>query len=509
MLANIFRCVTLGFFIFSGTSFAQTASMKINSDLVLHPSQIANVFLITADKLNKSAKWDWPEMQFQKPYKTWWNTVQAKGPFTLNVRTDKLNAQEMSFELYWQEPVVSVGEFVVKDTIVKNLGGVLVHINVEGRCNGMDWKAVNGLWKIRGRMSWGIVNQELVVAWKEFEFVGNPSAPQPVTNMGECFGPPEIQEALRANVQSVTKDQAAMQDLMRRGILAWMNNSLHNLKMEVMKTRSGMLKPGLELLWQPQFMVMMPGGMIRIPGYLNLKRDGINAFPAVIDRTLPEQDYSTVTESAFILPQTVLEHIASFTYTTGDLGKRYKSTEIKGFVDLMNNRFNQSVVWPDLQKFATNTLFYFDLMAEGVPQLSNQRAGAANSGGGILYDVKAPILINDLAPAKDKYLNYVDFRSTVNGSLRVGVKSQQLTMTTAASSVPLTAKFRPEYQTYRAVDKNIDTSRLGTAGRDFINGKTFTVPLPQWKMGETINMVYGDLKIFKSSVILPLTFQKK
>lgn len=513
MAAKIF-CVSLqSFFIAlvfaSAPLGAQTASLKINSDLVIHPSQVADVFMIQTDKINKAATWDWPSMEFAKPYKTWWNQVRAVGPFTLNVHTELLNAQEMSFELYWQNPSVSVGEFLIKDTIVKDMGGAQVIIQLEGSCAGLNWRAPGGLWKVRGRMSWGIVNQELVVQWKEFEFFSNPSAPAPVTTVGPCQGPAEIQEALKANVASVTQDQAAMQELLRKGILAWMNNSIHGLKTEVMKPRSATVKPGLDLFWDPQFMVMIPGGMIRVPGYLTFKRQGVSTLPGVIDRTLTEQDYSTVTESGFILPQNVLEQVTAFAYNTGDLTRRYKSTEIKGFQDLMNSPLQQSAVWPDLERFSTRTLFYFDLFATGTPQMSNQRTGSPQYGGGILYDVKAPVLINSLAPARGQYLNYVDFRSTVTGGVRVSVKSQKLNVQTSASSVPLSAKFRPEYKAYREVDERIDTSRLGTAGKDFLNGKSFSFQLPQWNMGQSVNMVYGDLKIFKQSVMLPVTFQKK
>lgn len=464
--------------------------------------------MLSADKVNKAATWDWPELQFQKPYKTWWNTVQAKGPFTLNLHTEKLNAQELSFEMYWADPTITVGQFVLHDQIVKDMGGVQVIINVDGTCTGMNFKMPGANWKIRGRLAWGIVNQELAVQWREFEFVPG-AAPAPVTQLGECVGPAEIQNALRENVAAVTRDTATMQDMMRKGMLAWLNNSLRGLKSELMTNRTTTLKPGLDLLWEPQFMAMLPGGIIRVPGYTSLRKQGVSAFPSVVDRTMPEQDFATVTESGYILPKNIVEQVAAFTYTTGDLAKRFKSTEIKGFVDLMNNRFNQSVVWPDLQKFATTTLFYFDLGADGVPQLSNIRQSTSTTSPGILYDAKAPVLIHDMAPARSQYLNYVDFRSTFNGQMRVGIKSQALTLQMSTQSLPLTAKFRSEYKSYRAVDETIDTTRLGTAGRDFINGKLYTFPLPQWTVGGSMKMVYGDLKLLKQSVMIPLSFQKK
>jgi phosphate starvation-inducible protein PhoH len=57
------------------------------------------------------------------------------------------------------------------------------------------------------------------------------------------------------------------------------------------------------------------------------------------------------------------------------------------------------------------------------------------------------------------------------------------------------------------VNETIDTARLGTAGKDFINGKTYTVDLPKWKMSG-MSLQYSDLHLFRESVIVPMSFVK-
>ncbi len=487
---------------------AQVASLKINSDMILHPNQIANVFMLTADKINKSAVWDWPEVQFEKPYKTAWTQVQAKGPFTLNVHTEMLNAREMSFELYWQNPVLNVGQFAIKDTIVREVDGVTIIINVEGSCSGITWTQNNGLWKIRGKLQWGIFGQDIQVQWREFEFVANPSAPKAVTNYGACVGPDVIQQTLRENVDSVVGDQAKMRTLMQNGILAWMNRSLHNMTQEVMKTRSSMLRENLELGWDPTFMITLPNGMIRVPGYLWLKKNGVSTLPAVIDRTLADADYATATETGFILPKNAMEHVASFLHVTGDLNKRYLSTQVKGFQDMFKSSIASNTVWPDLLKFATSTVFWFDVVSDGNPQLSNVRAGSSTAGG-LIYDVRAPIVIYDWAPSRGNYIPYVDLKSNVTGTFRAAIKSQTLQMQVVPTSMPVTAKFRSEFKAVRAVDERIDTARLSTSARDFLNQKVTSVAMPQWNFGNDLKASYGDIKLFKQSLMLPVSFVKK
>jgi hypothetical protein len=102
----------------------------------------------------------------------------------------------------------------------------------------------------------------------------------------------------------------------------------------------------------------------------------------------------------------------------------------------MNNRTNQGYVWPDLQKFAMSSLFYFDLRSSSVPELSGLATGTAKNGGGIVYVMKSPIVINTLAPTRTDYLPYVDFTSSIDGLFRTFIKSQQLVMRAETASVP-------------------------------------------------------------------------
>jgi hypothetical protein len=495
--------------LFSIDAGAQNATLKINSDLILHPSQISNVFAITSDQVNKAPLWNWPELTFQKPYKTFWSNVQAKGPFVFRITSDRLNTQEAAFEFEWAEPNVSVGQFSIKDTVVRDLGGVQVVVNLEGSCSGMTWKVSGGNWKVRGRVAWAIVNQQLQVQWKDFDFTGNAASAPVSTELGQCQGPPEIQAALKDSAKAAASDQKVMEDLLRRGILAWMNDSLLGLRNELLRPRSGGVYKGLELTWEPLFMVNLAGGLIRVPGYVWLKKQGVGLMPSVVDRTLPEQDFNQITDSGFVLPKNAIEAVAAFSHATGDLQRRFKSTEIKGFTDLMGSWFQQGFVWPDLRYFVNTTLFYFDLATAGTPQLSNVRKGSAQYGGGLVYDATGPLVIHMHAPTETQYVPYVDFRSSVSGLFRAAIKGQQIQMGFTTNNVPLTANFRPEFKKYRGVNERIDTNRLGKAGMDFLNGKTFAAELPKWDFGSSMKLVYGDLKLFKQSVMLPLSFQKK
>jgi hypothetical protein len=493
---------------FSIGAAAQVSTLKINGDLMIHPSQVSEVFAIASDQVNKSSYWHWPELNFQQPYKTGWSNVQAHGPFALRINADGMNTQEVSFEFEWKDPSITVGQFSINDTIVRDIGGVQAVIHLVGGCSNMKWTAPGAQWKARGRVAWAVTNNQLQVQWRDFYFTIHSSTPAAAIDLGQCQGPPEIQDALMDSVRQATSNQSVMEDLLRRGILTFMNESLGNLRNELLKERMAVIGQNFELHWEPQFMISLPGGLLRIPGYVWLKKAGIQLLPAVVDRTLSEQEFPAVPESGFILPYTTMNAVAAFAHNAGDLRRRFKSTEIEGFTDLMYNWFAKIFVWPDLNNFSASDLFYFDLSSTGAPKLANPRN--ASDGGGVIYDAMGPALINMWAPAGSMYLNYVDFKGTVNGRFRTGVKSQQLVMGVSVDQLPLTYQYRFEYQVFRDVwNERIDATRLGRAATDFLNGKTFSVDLPKWDFGSNMSLIYGDPKMFKQGVLLPLSFQKK
>lgn len=480
------------------------AYLHLNSDLVLHPDQVSGVFMSAADKINKSSEWNWPELSFTSPYQTRWTGVKAKGPFTLAVHTEQLNAQEVSFELYWPNPTITAENFNVHDTVIRDIGGVQVIINIDGACQQLTWQAPGANWKVRGKLSWYLVGNEVQAQWREFVFQPT-NASTPTTQIGPCQGPEMVSTALRDNVAALTSDNGKLSELIQKGILLWLNSSLQPFNAELMKAQQAPVKDGLTLLWQPQTVMNLPGGMLRVPGVLSLRRDGMNNIPMSINRTQSDEVLATARESGFVLPKTALDEVTRFIFATGDLKRRYLSTEVKSFQDLMNNSFNRNYVWPDLSNFSTRTLFYFDLSTEAPPYLTNLRANS--SSGGVAYDVRVPVLLNDWAPYGGTYYPYVDFRSTAKGIARLTVESGKLNLRLPTSSLPLSGAFRSEFKRKRTVDEYLDTGRLSTAVKDMLNQKVILLDLPTWQIRQGQNINITNVKVWGESVFLPLVLK--
>ena len=490
----------------SSIATAQTSTMKIQSDLVMHPNQLSDLLSLESDKINKSSVWNWPELRFEKPYKTFWSTVQAQGPYTLKFQTDKLNAQEVSFELDWPQPSVVAAQFQVQDTIVRDVGGATVIVKLDGVCKDLAWKVANGAWKVKGTMIWTWNGSSPVVQWKSFSLVMNGET-LPEIRVASCEGPENMADILKEAVEGASRDAGWLENTLKEGMLAWVENSLIKLRTELLKPRDMKLTENLNARWEPDTIAGLANGVVRVPGHVVLRKESGNHNPEPVMRTHTDADFAALTESGFILPRNTVEKVAEFAQTLNELRTRVPSKDVPAFVELMNNSFYQFWVWGDLQWFPKNTLFYFDLSSEKMPNITNGKS-LTTKGTGVSYDVAAPIVINQWAPAKGQYIPYLDFRSQAKGQLRAQIKGQRFEVQFYPNTMPMTYKYRKEYMNkVRQPNDYINIGTIESRAQSYLQKKFFGVELPLWVVGEGSIMRISDVQVWKQSLRLPLVFE--
>ncbi len=488
--------------IFSLNAFAASKELKIQGDLMIHPDQIAQFFAIAASKIGTSSTWDWPQLNFTKPYKTSWAQVVAKGPFEVQFQTADLSKQEVGFELTWNDPVINVGRFEVHDTITRSIGGADVIINLDGACNDMIVRMPAGNWKVKGTLKYIWTAQGMQASWKDFQFAMG--AANTTIDIGQCEGAQALQAELRGTIESVSKDQAWMQDVLQGGVLDWVESSLGTLQGELLKTRVVEVKPGLNMTWRPGEIQQGDKGLMRVSGEMSLEREAATASSETLSRTYAVSSLMSVKESGFLFPNNTLQKIVGFLQASGDLGYRLNSNDVSAFKGLMESRFMQFFVWPDLMSFKTDTAFYFDISASSPPVLSG---GHMLEKGGISFDVEAPLLVRQWAPAKGVYVPYMDFSSPMQGQLTAKVSGGNLVMQIVPNQLQITNKVRSEYSKVRQVNGWIATSLLGSQVSSSLQEKPFSLAVPTFELGGGMSLGLRDVQMWTQSFRIPLEFK--
>lgn len=489
------------------SGFAHAASeLKVQGDLMVHPDQVAKFFDIASAKIQSSAQWDWPSLNFAKPYKTAWSGVAAKGPFNVKFDTVNLKNQEVGFELDWNDPLVTVNRFEIHDVVSRQVGGVNLIINLDGVCSNMAVRVPAGAWKVKGNVKWVWGASGIQVSWKDFTFAMNGQA-QTSVDLGQCQGAGALQQELKKAIDVVSRDQAWMQDVLRDGLLDWVAGSMGSLQTELLKTRDVNIKEGITLSWVPSGILDAGQGRMRIPGQMVVSKTSATNSSLTIERGYDVPSLASVNESGFILPRGTIPRVVEFMQRNGELGYRAQSKDIDSFVSLMHSRFMQFFVWPDLMSFPSSTNFYFDLSSQKAPAFAN---GVMLQGGGIRYDVSAPLVVNQWAPYGNKYVPYVDFSAPLNGTLSAKIADGKFTMQLKPTSLNVSASFRREYSLLRQVTAWIATSLLGSRVSGYLEDKPVSFDVPAWELGEGgMSITMRDIQLWKYSTRIPLEFKNK
>ncbi len=507
--SQILKCVRSTLILGSALSFcanAQDAKVNLEGDLMVHPMQISKLFLSEADHLRGSATWDWDNLNFSKPYKTTWSNVKALGPFDIQISTENLANQEVSFTLTWNNPQFKVGTFEIHDTVKKVVGGIPLYFHLDGSCSGMAMSTPGGQWKVNGKIHWDFVANKFAVNWLDFQMSKNESAISTV-DVGQCTGSAGLVQSLHDTVLNITRDRQWLESVMKSGAGDWLQTSFNDLQEKLLLPREIPMNQDLTLSWLPKVMGTMPGGLIRVAGQFTLSKPGAMYSNLNIVRTAEaEESLKFVKESGFVLPKDSLTAILSYMHNNAELIKRIKSSDIAAFQSVMSSRFMQFFVWPDLMSFSKSTVFYFDVGAAREPQLTN---GQTLPSGGSVFNVQSPLLVSQWAPADKQYLPYVDFRANLSGQLLASVKDDSLIIETRLQPFKIAAQFRKEFSVFRKINNWVAESLLNSSVKSYLENTPLTLPIPKWELNERLTVHIRDLQASPTSVMIPLEFDQK
>jgi hypothetical protein len=501
------RIVKVLLFMLAGSAAAEVSQLTVAGDLMIHPDQLASYITSGVEKVNGSPTWDWPELHFTSPYKTAWMGVQAKGPFSLSFTTESIAAQQIGIELDWDNPALTVGQFQIDDTITRTVGATTIRIHLTGQCTGMSMSVPEGKWRMKGHLGWawgpGGGTNGMQFKWLDFQFSQNNGATAQA-NLGQCQGPSGLQTAMQQAFDGISKDQTWIENTLKNGVLNWVQSSLAGVHGDLMQPRVFPLKAGLDMNWTPDTLNGLPGGLIRVAGHLNLQKNTAKAYSQTLDRTYTDQSLTQVKESGYVLPKDTMTALMDFLYHTGDLQYRTTSDKVSAFSSLMNSRFMQFFVWPDLMSFASKTVFYFDVLTSGSPALAG---GEALVDGGVQYAMQAPLVVHQWAPVSGKYIPYVDFSSQVTGKMQASVDGNQIKLQMLPNQLNVKTNFRGEFSLIRYVNNWIATSLLGSRVQSYLTSTPLTLNVPSWQMSDNTSLSVRDLQQWKQSFRVPLQFK--
>ncbi|UYL08543.1 hypothetical protein B9G69_015980 [Bdellovibrio sp. SKB1291214] len=205
--------------------------------------------------------------------------------------------------------------------------------------------------------------------------------------------------------------------------------------------------------------------------------------------TLSKDDpkYSASTQAMIRLPGGLAKEIITQAYSADSWVHQFYSNQISGFSTVMNSRFVQWFVWPELMDYPKSSKFLFNVYSNKDPKIT---------GSGLKYGVSFKLLSQMQAPKNGKYIPFMNFVVPFSSNVAVGIADSKASVKFTNTSLDLKYSWDASYvKKYspktRFAGSTIEDKILGA-----ISGKTMSVALPAIPLMDGVN-----LKVKKASTL--------
>jgi hypothetical protein len=195
----------------------------------------------------------------------------------------------------------------------------------------------------------------------------------------------------------------------------------------------------------------------------------------------------TVTNAFITLPDSILQKLLTHIQDTQILNRAFTSNEVPPLTGLLNSRFQQFFVFPDLMKFPKKSVFNFVagiLNPITLVNLSTSRSSktSINSNPGFDAKLSGVAIIQAQAPMKGQsnasYIPYVNFATQVKSDVNINITDSQLSFVMNNASVKIKTSWDQDYVSLYKPDQRIWTSLIAGKIKGTLVKKPLTYQLP-------------------------------
>ncbi|WP_413576169.1 hypothetical protein ACLVWU_17440 [Bdellovibrio sp. HCB290] len=190
-------------------------------------------------------------------------------------------------------------------------------------------------------------------------------------------------------------------------------------------------------------------------------------------------NYGTSGQAMIRLPAGFAKEMISRGYAANSWVHQFYSSQISGFSSVMNSRFMQFFVWPELMDYPKSSNFLFNVYSNKDPKIS---------GSGLKYQLSVNLYSQMKAPKNSKYIPFMNFTVPFSSGISLGISDSKAAVKFTGTSLDLRYAWDPSYvksfsPRTRFASSTIEGKILGA-----IAGKTFNVTLPAIPLTEGVSL---------------------
>ncbi len=397
--------------------------------------------------------------------------------------------------------VITVASMSASQTIVRDIGGVLVRIRIDAECRNMVLRLPQGAASVEADVSAGIENGHIrlemprfAADWKKDSWVME-SVSCSGTQGLEQFVSAETLKALES-FQNFDRD---VRGALEKKFADWSRD------MSLLLLSESVL-PGatdeLQVHYRPDRVEEAAEG-VALRGRMEFRYPYVSQWQNIHHEFSLPRGANRTTGNGLSLPMAAIKALMMGQYFAGKLEYGLRSYELPAFHELMQSRWKQFFAWPDLMRFAKNTTFLFQFLPLGPPSLENETA----AGDGVISaDLFVPIAARMFAPDEDLYVPYVEFRANLGGRAELAVvPGGKAVFRLATNGVDLKYRWSQRYLAKHEPDQRIAADKMGEAIRGSLTTDGWELPVPTLPVGPTLKLVPEKWNLQEGVVELQFT----
>lgn len=372
---------------------------------------------------------------------------------------------------------INIGEVSVDHIVERVVGGIIGRFRIQASCKNVILSLNPGKGTFGMVISPTVESSNAGMALQSFNLSWLPNSWVP-ENL-QCEGAAGFTDIIKNEISKMTEDSTKFIEPQRDLIKNYLQSALQ-------KVRLDFSQPKQLIVSRPDIQVVM-----KIYEFKDLEKNGASLkgtfqidFLKAQDnqvKTLTLTDASnenSVTKATLRLPKDFIKEITAATHAANAWLYRTSSDKLPGFTALMNSRFNQTFVWPDLKNYSPTTKFLFDIY-------SNKDVSV--EGEAFSYQLKATFNSLMKAPRSGTYIPYMNFTIPLTSKIQVKVENQKVFATFANPYMGLSYKWDSSYvkKYYPSQKFAADTIRDKIVGG--LWGKTMSFAIPKIPLTQEIS----------------------
>ncbi|QDK37798.1 hypothetical protein DOE51_09475 [Bdellovibrio sp. NC01] len=364
---------------------------------------------------------------------------------------------------------MTIGKISVNQTVEQTVGGITGRFDLKAECNNvvLNMKAGAGTFAISLKPA--VASSQVAAQVNDVALSWQPDAW--VAQSFSCTGAEGFADLVNQQLQKISADSASFVDPRKELIVSYVKDYLGKFSIdlatarELVSSRSD-VKTSMTI---DSFDDSQADKMIA-KGHVTVEFTRIDSTD-VTSLALSTKDANyTLGSSALIrLPGTFAKEVMAKAYAANTWVHRLTSAQLPGFSSLMNSRFSQFFVWPELMNYSKSAKFLFDVYSNKDPKIT---------GSGLQYQVNLNLLTKMQAPNNGNYVPFMNFTIPFASKVTMSVANSALKATFANTDMTLKYQWDSSYVNKFGPSQRFGASTIQGRILDAIDGQSTTVTLP-------------------------------